>query len=525
MVFTTIFFKWFRQLPLRSYWTALYNRLPSRTTAITIALSLLVAFVVSLLLFYAVARVRFPFWSKQPVAHPTILPASDGRVVSSNESSYSPTLPDGYVVERVRRLSTMTGDEPLWRDIARLWRRGVCEDLEPVRDNGPDDMSSTDFSTGTSAVPVPSWSYQRIYDQTRYPRTQLFVVMHARRSPPYQEHDNHDEHDEHKKDARVTIRTNPAPALVATLLCTPTTIDTPVDTELDVFLGDRLFVHPDHRGKGLVPALLTEAVRYARHRARHHPPHPEHSEPVGLFAVELDFDSPDRNRLPFGEVAGTVRVFQTVTPALLVDPESDVAHQAVTSLRRLPSRAYESSGVRTHGNTHTLEPSATSNARKLWWAHIIRHPDHHTLLSIGGQDWIHLAHDPVASLPSGKPDGTHRIVQLLGCSFDHAQCDQLPPHLYAHLRSTYGTHPTVKRVTIVIPQPLQRTFQQYVHTHLLSRERTSSSEPARTKPDWEDAPTDPHKWHWYDAHHVYMYNYRLRRKGLDVPFTFDLPLL
>lgn len=531
MVLTSIALK---HLPVKSIFTTLRQYVPSRSTAALWVVVLLCVCILSMALFYVMARFRYPFWSVQPVAQPTLLPAADGRVHTVWTAMWyppsPPEVPEGYVVERVkigdtrhskqRHLHNRSREvsQNVSQEVFLLWAMSTQQNPSTV---DVDDASSSPPSIGStsstgSPVPISAWTRARYEAYTRSPGAQLFLVRDT--------------------------TTPSSPALVATLLCTPTTLDTPIEEGLDVFVGDQLYVHPDHRGKGLVPVLIAEAVGVAREQNKRRlsastsssssssSSSPQH-EPVGLFAVELDLNQPGRGGLPFSEVGCNVRVYQTIVPALLEDPSSDVAHKRVRQMKQLPSKAFESSGVRTHGNTVTLEPSASSDTRKQFWAHLLRHPECHTVLSVGGQDWIHLTHDPVAG-PDGQPDRSHHVVQLLGCSFDLSHCDQLPAHVYAFLRNRYSTDSHVRTVTFVLAQPLQLVFERYTKAFASSRERVDDTTPedsahsAQTDNEEDSSiSNDPMKWRWYDAHNLYMYNYRLRRRLLDIPFTFNVPVM
>ena len=437
---------------LRTLFAPITKRLPARSTVLTVILVLaavcLVSFV-SLLLLY---RARHPFWRTQPVAWLTVLPASEGRIARTLSEMPPPRdVPDGYTLHTLRTCPDQS--DPLWRTLATLWN--VCEGNEEL---------STD-STSDSTPPSAKHTPRSVYWRCRHDGTQLH-----------------------------TIRTSNN-AIVATMVTTPTVLDTPAERNVHVFVVNHVCVHPEHRGKQLVPVLIGAAQ-------------PSQSDtPVGIFATELDFGTRTWHRLPFAEVAHTMRVYRTFQPTMLVDPSTEVNHTVVTDLKRLPKRAHESSSARVHGALRTLEPSAAHDARTRHWAHVIASP-YDTLLSVGGDDWVHLHHPPTH-------DPTHALVFVTGCSFPNAQMVQLPKHVMQWVKRNYAKAskaskaPPRKHVTVIVPQPLARVFV-LVTSNLPDTSRKAIDDTAASE------------WTYYDAHYVYMYNYRLRQKTTQVPFTMDI---
>lgn len=445
---------------------------PSRTTLSWYICILAVVTVVAVVAFLTTFSYRHPFWTTRPVAQTTLLPRAEGRIHHDGDPPPpSPTTPEGYVVERVRRLRQRTQTDPLWTEIATLWRTAPTEDATESFWADEEELSMVPPPEAAVTSETARWS-------TRYPGARLFVV-----------------------------RTQSDGALVATLLVMPTVLDTPADDRLPVFLADRLFVHPGHRRRRLVPVLVDAAVSDARQRLG--------SEPVGIFAVEIDGTVLAASRLPFAEAARTMRVYQTVAPAMLVDPEAEVSHRVVQTTKELPSKAYESSGDRVHGNTHTLEP-AVGDTRQAWWEAVLAHPQH-TVLAVGGNDWVHLRRRNV--------DTSHVLVELLGHSYHSTRCTELPAQVYAFLRATYAQDKVVSQVSLVVAQPLVRVFEMVGRDTAVSRGGDEdgggdSDSDAGGRPANAAAP-----WFPYDTHFLYMYNYRLSRNRVTVPFTFDLPVV
>lgn len=580
----------------------LFKLLPERHVMLTVVLAIAMLCVASFMLFYIVLCFQHPFWSSQPVARPTILPCRNGKIHTGLHAMLDTVpshaeVPEGYVLTRVRQLNQRSETDPLWNELVDLWTN-----MSTYTHNNDNAMAAAgvhanghihgndqecDECDNCEDVPEPRISQQSVYWTTRYPGAQLFIVR------KYHE----------------DIGSGSSQPLVASMICMPTMLDTPVETELEVFLVDRLHVHPEHRGKRLVPALVTAGVSYMKKRREQKTTQRERilaaratetatdsknavvatedsatedssvsttttstitstttssdqthtvvqdSEPVGMFSVELDFHKPGQNRLPFAEVARSMRVYQHIQPALLLDPPAEVSYRIVRHGDRLPTKVHESSSSRldSRNKMTTLEPTPSSRSRTLWWKYIISHPNH-SLLSIGGSNWIHLSHEHAAlshshHQPHLPPRGTHVVVQLLGSSFDSNTHTKLPAYVYAFIRRQYSTHPTVRRITLVIPQPLQTTFAQ----HLKHRPDSSpfSSTPVqnhgggtgtdRMNPDpdsdtrSDDVGMDENvrsngernrdRWCHYDSHYIYMYNYRLQQKKLEIPFTFDLPVI
>lgn len=276
----------------------------------------------------------------------------------------------------------------------------------------------------------------------------------------------------------------------------PVSVHTPVDTSLPVFLVRKLVVREEHRGKRLAPVLMEKALHYARQVD-------SLVEPVALFTVPARADRANNNRLPFSAVAHTMRVAVVCKPALLIDPETEVSHQEVTHISKLPDKATESSEA--HIETKlTLEPDSGSPDRMTHWERVLAHP-HRRLLGIGGQDWMHLEHVPA------QPTQPATVV-LKGCSFGHDDHTKIVSHLVTYIRTVCAEQAEVK---LVVPLPLQHAIDSHHSFSVVGDEtNTNNTNEAenRTK----------HNWALHDAHHMYMYNYKLNPVNVHMPYTFDL---
>lgn len=274
----------------------------------------------------------------------------------------------------------------------------------------------------------------------------------------------------------------------------PVSMHTPVDTHLPVFIVRKLVVREEHRGKGLAPVLMEKALHYARQVD-------SLVEPVALFTVPAIPNRVDNNRLPFSAVAHTMRMAVVCKPAVLLDPETEVSHQVVTDISKLPDKASESSAA--HIETKlTLEPDAGSPDRLEHWKRVLAHP-HRRLLGIGGQDWMHLEHVPAQR-------AQHAMVVLKGCSFGHDEHAKIVSHLVTYIRKACAEQAEVR---LVVPLPLQQAIDSN-HSFGAVREDDEKNPMAGNR--------NKNKWTLHDAHHMYMYNYKLNPVNVHIPYTFDL---
>lgn len=276
--------------------------------------------------------------------------------------------------------------------------------------------------------------------------------------------------------------------LVGTLVCAPTILDTPVENSKHAYIAQQLFVHPEHRGNRLAPCLMNRAIDVARQRHQ--------CEPVVLFSVPWVESIPSQNRLPFAHVSKSMRVYHNYRPSLLLDPETEVSHTRVCAPAELPTRAFESSDSHIAGGA-TLELSTETQDHAKYWQYVLQQPQH-VVLSVGGTDWIHLTHlnqNP----PTEASDETRAIsdcrVILQGFSFRSNELENIVPHLLMYLQTECKNEPVV---TLVVYEPLAALFD--AHSQL------------RNEPQHNE-------WIVYDAHFIYMYNYKLSEQHVVVPYT------
>jgi hypothetical protein len=456
--------------------------------------------------------------------------ANQGRLQQFHSDKQDFVVPEGYRLESLTStsLDARTPTDPLWKELQGLWE--AAHGSQPADSDGEVPREGGD-------VPVPAITTDFVYWALQYPGAQLYMI----------------------RCERDTDRTRKG-GLVASLVSLPSVIDTPVEHGVSVFLIDKLCVHPNHRAQRLVPALVSACVRNNARRAdasdeiSSDSPTTDLVEPIGLFAVELDFANAHQNRLPFSDVARVMRVYQTVSPTMLVDPPAEVSYRLVDSsvaAEHWPTKLHESSEYRRTAASQTersaelrrvfgsaaahrtLEPCVGTKSRMEWCSYVAKHPNH-SLLSVGGTDWIHLTHHETE--PSSVPQ---HLVCLVGTSFDRHQLPQLPQYVYAFIRKTYASHAASTQVSLVIPHGLQTYFAhssvapKYTSAGkgVVASGRVEQEEVTHTKTDsLEPSPPIHHHhhhhsdWIFYDAHYIYMHNYRLHQKRVLLPHTFDLPI-
>jgi hypothetical protein len=264
------------------------------------------------------------------------------------------------------------------------------------------------------------------------------------------------------------------PQLAAVVSSTSVALDTPLHVDLPCHWIDNLCVRPDRRGSALCTVLIDAVVAAAANAASGGGNGSGSAPPVGAFASERP--------LPFAHAAAFTRYFAAVEPALLIDPERhSVSHRVVRSAAELPHRAFEGSTARVRGG-RTLEPSPASNAAR--WRRVLRDPAH-TLLSVDGTEWVHLAEG------RDRASGA-QILYVKGFSFDDPA--RAAMHVQAYVKQRYASVP---RLQLVVTAPF--------HRHVLAGNAEAASE-----------------WTPYDRHRLYFYNYRLDRRTVHVPFNWDL---
>jgi len=289
--------------------------------------------------------------------------------------------------------------------------------------------------------------------------------------------------------------------IIGTLLCSPTIMDTPIEHTQHVYIAQQLFIHPKYRKKRLAPCLMNYAIDTAN--ARHQ------SEPVVLFSVPWKQHWYSQNRLPFAEVSKIMRVYHTYQPQLLLDPPTEVNHKIVKKMKDLPTRAFESSDLHISDNP-TLELSTDTIDHKKYWQYILNQPQH-IVLSIGGIDWIHLKHirQQDTSKHSHEEEDAENtqehlskcVLILQGFSFHSNELDNIVAHMLQYMKTECIQEDSV---SLVIQEPLASLFDE--HSHF-------SKEPQHNK------------WMFYDAHYLYMYNYKLNQQNVHIPYTMHRDVL
>ena len=270
--------------------------------------------------------------------------------------------------------------------------------------------------------------------------------------------------------------------VVGTLVFYPTLFHTPVEENLSLFVAHHLFVAHTHRNQNIAIHLMEKTLDVIRKEKKY--------EPVVLFQVEYRSDLYSKDRLPFAEVARIMRVKRTLKPLTLPDPDTTLTHSIVKTVEELPSKASENSNA--HIQTKlTLEPAADNAHRRNYWSYCIQQPNH-VVLSMGGEEWIHFIHN--------KKEIEDKII-LKGCSYHEKDLQNMVSHVIHYMK--INVQPKNKAVCLIIPQSLVSTF----NTHL----NLSNN-------------IDEQHWEYHDGHYVYMYNYKLNRVNVNLPYTMNVTL-
>ena len=411
------------------------SRLPSYAYVRSMVLIGVILFVVAVILIISFHRYKHGFWHDKPMAWTTILPSKTGVIRNAALQQSTPNIADGYTLSIAQVPISRRDKDMLFIALAKLW------------DTTPAAVRNDHLWTNDTAV---------------------LLLHHASTT------------DETKQ-------------LVGSLIWVPNRIHTPVDDGLDVSVARMLFVHNDHRGKGLAPAMMEHALQHLRKVE-------DGNEPIAMFAVPALTDRTNNNRLPFSEVARTMRMSVVCKPALLADPDTEVSHQIVTNIANLPDKATECSTAYIETKM-TVEPDAESPSRLLYWKHVVAHPERR-LLSIGGTDWMHLTHRPNTA-------NRHAQVILNGTSMDMFEQDKLVSHLVQYIKKQCIEDESVQ---LIVPQPLQEAVQ------------THRSMMLGTMAENDGEQSTAFGWTLHDAHFVYMYNYKLNPANTHLPLEFDMEL-
>lgn len=278
-------------------------------------------------------------------------------------------------------------------------------------------------------------------------------------------------------------------------------LDTPLHQELPCQFIDYLVVARDRRKRGRCTLLIDRVIRECTD-----------APAIGFFLSE--------RRMPWAEIAAFSRYSMIINHTLLPESPLDVSIRIVTQPDQLPTKARECSRARVEGGA-TLEP--TPDAQR--WAHFVQNP-YHDVLSVSGEDWIHLQWLPPHSETNNasadaiqKGEGVFEAeaededeaeynnmvrhapaVFVRGFSMD---AERVQPFLFAYLRAratekikTMGTADDDDLLHVIVSAPLQESLD--VQGASLSA------------------------WRLYDAQFLYFYNYRLNKYNVHIPHTWNL---
>jgi len=294
--------------------------------------------------------------------------------------------------------------------------------------------------------------------------------------------------------------------IVGMIHSAPLSLDTPRHAGLPCRYIDHLVLAPSERGQSLSTHLIDRVIRDA-------PPSssssssssPSASVPaVGAFMSE--------RRMPWPEAAMFRRSSAVINPVLLPEVPLEVRVREVRRAADLPTRALESSTVRVE-NGQTLEP--TPDAAR--WRYLVANP-YHIVLSVSGEDWIHFEELPmhVASAASTTRteaiaaqvayDGATRVLVLRGFSLPRAQ---LARYVVAYLRQSSRPRrhaPSAngdgdgedEALVLIVPSPLLTELQPALEGALATT------------------------WDTYDEQCLYLYNYRVNKYEVHVPFSWNV---
>ena len=259
-------------------------------------------------------------------------------------------------------------------------------------------------------------------------------------------------------------------------------LDTPSHQGLPCQFIDSLVIARNKRNNGRCTLLIDRVIHDC-------PDTPS----IGFFLSE--------RRMPWAEVAAFSRYSTVVNPTLLPESTLDVSFRRVDHPKQLPTKAFECSRIRVEGGA-TLEP--TPDAKR--WAHFVHNP-YHEVVSVNGEDWIHLQWLPPHSEVNDEAHSeeeiefTHMIrsapaVLVRGFSLEK---ERVQPFLFAYLRSRADKGADTGDTDL---------------THLIV------SAPLQDNLDLGGASVSP--WRLYDEQFLYFYNYRLNKYDIHVPHTWNL---
>ena len=136
-----------------------------------------------------------------------------------------------------------------------------------------------------------------------------------------------------------------------------------------------------------------------------------------------------------------------------------------------------------------MELSSETLDHEKYWKYLLNQPQH-VVLSVGGTDWIHLKHHQ-QSIHESIPK---ELLFVEGFSFHTHEWEKIVPHVLKYMKEHYDK----QEVALIIQEPLTMFFDD--HTQLTTE-------------------TQHQQWTFYDAHYMYMYNYKLNTQKVHIPYT------
>lgn len=371
----------------------------------------------------------YPFWSSQPVAWTSILSVKEGIIVDNPlQISCSKTVPEFMKIQKLtvpnrykERIHFIKRHQIYWSSITKL-----------LTNNGMDNHSTF----------TPNY----ISLNLSYPDSTIYCIIFGNK-------------------------------VIGMLHKIPIMVDTPFHKNLPCQWLDYLCVNKKYRGnsfvsKNIATILMEHAIcdsSYSKplNTNQNKSSNKKDKIPIGLFMTE--------KILPFPHVAQFTKMISIMQPALLPDQNIQTVYKIVNSMDNLPSKAYESSDIRIHGGA-TLEPSSNIKYKKSFWEFVIYNP-YHTVLSIHGEDWIHIQRFPnEKNVPVFALNG-------FSCKND----SDIVLHVM-HFLSTQKYN----EIKFVVKAPIHELFKNKL------------------------------QWEIYDVHYLYFYNYRLNRKSTHIPNTWNI---
>lgn len=431
--------------------------IPNAYTVRTLIFCLGLVMIVLLVSVIKIHRYTHLFWKNKPVAFSTVFSMMMGKIEQHTSlSTDHDVLPPDYTVVHISDVQALLKNTGQIDRLLTLWKLCACKTRLSTVLTTPGDVVDP---TTMPPTPPPLDKHDML-SILQQPHCEL-LLMHY-------------------------IGSGDVDHIVGSLVCCPTTLNTPIQDSEEVYIAQQLCVDPTHRHKRLAPCLMNHALHIARKRHA--------CEPVALFAVPWEPDTMSHNRLPFAEVFRSMRVCQLYQPHMLLDDETEVTYNVITSFDELPARAFECSD--THITNHpTLELSTDTMDHRKYWHYVLKQP-RHVVLAVSGTDWIHLRRRSRCNTPHYDC-----ILFVEGFSFQHKDTEQVVPHIFKYMKDHCADE---RRVLLVLPQPLSEVFDEHSYLKKEPQHKT---------------------WTYYDADYIYMYNYRLNSVKVHVPYTMHYHVL